>query len=141
MTTLVDFFEAKVQSPQPTTSVSLSQTSAESNLAIPDKRSRTIAAITEYTGGSPAKCRVVKDENVDSKVTPLNKLALGKVIMVGKVVTLKVGPNKDRPLTKFSYILGFKTATMEISAMGQVVQRCFEQVTSWKEQVACKFWL
>ena len=99
---------------------------------------------------SPSKCWVVEAENVDSKFTPLEKVGstykirhnvLGKVIMVGKVVTLKVGVNKDRPLTKFSYILGSKTGTMEISAMGQVVQRCFEQVTSLKGQVACKFWL
>ena len=84
---------------------------------------------------SPSKCWVVEAENVDSKFTPLEKVGsiykirhnvLGNVIMVGKVVTLKVGSNKVRPLTKFSYIIGIKSGAMEISAMGQVVQRCLE---------------
>ena len=145
MTTLVEFLAFKVQSPQPTTPVSLSQNSAESNLASPEKRSRTTAAFPEYTGLSPSKCRVVEAENVDSKFTPLDKVGstykirhnvLGKVLMVGKVVQLKVGPNKDRLLPKFSYILGSKTGTVEVTAMGQIVQRCFDQVHALKGQVA-----
>ena len=141
---LVEFFELKKQPSQPTTPLSLSQNSAFSSLASPEKRTRTTAAFPEYTGLSPAKCRVVDAENVDSKFTPLDKVGstykirhnvLGKVLMVGKVVHLKVGPNKDRLLPKFSYILGSKTGTMEISAIGQLVQRCFEQVTALKGQV------
>ena len=89
---------------------------------------------------------MVEAENVDLKFTPLNKVAttykirhnvVGKVIMIGKVVTLQIGVNKDRPLTKFSYILGSKSGTIECSAIGQVAQRCFDQVTSLKGQVAC----
>ena len=142
---LVEFFELEKQSSQPTTPPSLSQNSAFSNLATPEKRTRTTAAFPEHTGLSPTKCRVVEAENVDPKFTPLDKVGstykirhnvLGKVLMVGKVVHLKVGPNKDRLLPKFSYILASKTGTMEISAIGQVVQRCFEQVTALKGQVA-----
>jgi hypothetical protein len=141
----VEFFKLKKQSSQPTTPPSLWQNSAVANFASPEKRTRTSAAFPEYTGLSPVKCRVVEAENVDSKFTPLDKVGstykirhnvLGKVLMVGKVVHLKFGPNKDRLLPKFSYILGSKTGTMEISAIGQVVQRCFEQVTALKGQVA-----
>ena len=55
--------------------------------------------------------------------------------MVGKIVQLKLGPNKDRLLPKISYILGSKSATMEVSAVGTLVQRCLEQVTALKGQV------
>jgi hypothetical protein len=143
---LVEFFELKNQSSQPTTPPSLSQTSCETNLASPVKRTRTTAAFPEYTGLSPVKCRGLEAENVDSKFTPLDKVGctykirhnvLGKVLMVGGVVQLKVGPNKDRLLPKFSYILGSKAGTMEISAIGQVVQRCYENVTALKGKVAC----
>ena len=77
--------------------------------------------------------------------TPLDKVGsyykirhnvLGKVLMVGKIVQLKVGPNKRSLLPKFSYIIGSKTGTMEITAIGQIVQRCFDQVTALKGQVA-----
>ena len=143
---LVEFFELKKQASQPTTPPSLTQNPAAANLATPEKRTRTSAALPEYTGLSPAKCRVVEAENnVDSRFTPLDKVSstckirhnvLGKVLMVGKIVNLKVGPNKDRLLPKFSYIIGSKTGTMEVSAIGQVVQRCFEQVTALEGQVA-----
>ena len=143
---LVEFFELKKQASQPTTPPSLTQNPAAANLATPEKRTRTSAALPEYTGLSPAKCRVVEAENnVDSRFTPLDKVSstckirhnvLGKVLMVGKIVNLKVGPNKDRLLPKFSYIIGSKTGTMEVSAIGQVVQRCFEQVTALGGQVA-----
>jgi hypothetical protein len=108
---LVEFFESKNRSAQPTTPPSLSsQNSSEANLASPVKRTRITAALPEYTGLSPAKFRVVEPEIVDSKFTPLDKVGctykirhnvLGKVLMVGGVVQLKVGPNKDRLLPKF----------------------------------------
>ena len=141
---LVEFFELKKQSSQPTTPPSLSQNSAVANFATPEKRTRT-SVLPEYTGLSPVKRRVVEAENVDSKFTPLDKVGstykirhsvFGKVLMVGQIVDLKCGPNKDRLVPKFSFILGSKTGTMEISAIGQVVQRCFEQVTALKGQVA-----
>ena len=141
---LVEFFEPKKQLSQPTTPPSLLQNSALADPATPEKRTRTSAGFPEYTGLSPAKCRAVEAENAYSKFTPLEKISstckirhnvLGKVLMVGAVVNLKVGPNKDRLLPKFSYILGSKTGTMEISAIGLVAQRCFEQVTALKGQV------
>ena len=56
--------------------------------------------------------------------------------VVGKVVNLKVGLNKDRMLPKFSYILDFKRGIMEICAIVQVVQRCLELVHALKGQIA-----
>ena len=44
------------------------------NVASPEKRTRTKADLPEYTGLSPAKCRMVEAENVDSKFTPLDKV-------------------------------------------------------------------
>ena len=48
---------------------------------------------------------------------------------------LKVGTSKDRLLPKFSCILGSKVGAVEISAIGQVVQRCVEQVSASKGPV------
>ena len=146
--TLVEFFESKKKAlanfanVAPTTPPMALAKFAD--VASPEKRTRTKADFPEYTGLSPAKCRMVEAENLDSKFTPLDKVGstykirhnvLGKVLMVGKVQQLKFGVNKDRTLEKFSYILGSKTGTMEISAIGQIVQRCYDQVIALKGQV------
>ena len=141
------------ESSQPTTPTSSSQNSSVANFATPEKRTRTSAAFPEYTGLSPVKkcgfdsqqVQLVEAENVDSKFTPLDKVGStykirhsvrGKVLMVGHIKELKCGPNKDRLVPKISFIIGSKTGTMEISAIGQHVQRCFEQVSALKGQVA-----
>ena len=156
--TVVEFFQPTppTQLTQPTTPPPLLQSSASANFESPEKRSRTTAGFSEYTGVSPAKTQRMEADNVESKFrpdavakglqefTPLDKLGtyykirhnvLGKVLMVGKIVQLKVGPNKDRLLLKFSYIIGSKTGTQELTVIGQIVQRCFDPITALKGQV------
>ena len=143
--TVVDFFGRK-QPSMPSAPATPPSLLSKSSLLMstPEKRSRSTAAFSENNGASPAKCRTMDTENADTKFTPLDKVAtshklrydvMGKVLMVGNIVNLKIGPNKDRSLPKFSYILGSPVGTLEISAVGQIVQRTLEQVNALKGQV------